>query len=285
MLPAQYDPSLDPHIIAYVNAHTDRKTAADLKTAELTQNKTQAEIDKDNKATADNWDQQAQTIASTAGSQQELDAKRQWLKSRGAPPHALALIPATWSQQGMQQMARTGMSLAERAADDRAAATLAEQKKRDQQTAANEAAQRGMQAQELNLSRQRNLIETAKADPFGALGLNKNAPGAAPANGAPGVPAAQLHGTEFLATLPPAVANDVQALADGRREMSQREPASPTGQFKLAALEQYDPEVEPAARPGTQGVYHRSRQRAQHREPEHGPGTPCRARRCRNGAA
>lgn len=225
-LPPQYDPSLDPHVDAYINAHTDRKTASDLKTADLNRQKDQAEIDKQTKAAADNWDQQALSVASTAQSQPELDAKRDWLISRGAPPHALAQIPPMWSQTSMSGLQRDALTPEQRTTADAAAATLAATKTRDANTEANRKATLGQGAQ-------RNAIEVVKTDPFGALGLNKNAPAAGATS--------NLHGTELLGTLPPQMATRVQSIASGKETLTAREKGSPEGQALQAAVEQYDP--------------------------------------------
>jgi hypothetical protein len=91
-----------------------------------------------------------------------------------------------------------------------AAANATETQKRDLQTAANENANLGVARGRLAVEQSNAQVTRAAADPWGVLGLNKNAPGAA--SGAP-----VLHGDAFLATIPPQMAATVKAVAEGRQ--------------------------------------------------------------------
>ncbi len=99
--------------------------------------------------------------------------------------------------------------------------------------ASNQVAIRGQ-----NLTNQRALetrnIETVKADPFGILGLNKNAPAAANAG-------AGLTGDEYLKTLSPGIASQVKALAEGKLAITPRTLQSPQGSALLQMAMQYEP--------------------------------------------
>ncbi len=234
--PDQYDPSQDAHIHSLVLGMQDAKTRSDLATAKLTQGKDQAEIDKTNAATTESWRVSAASQASNALNQVDLDGIRARLAASGAPPAALAAIPAVWSADSMKELGRSAMTQEQRVQADQAAATLAQTKKRDDNTVTNDAALRSQGQQRIALEGQANKIRTVAADPFGALGLNKTAPAAA---GTPGQPA--LTGTAFLGTLPPVMATRVQHIASGAETLSAREKSNPAGQALIGAVEQFDP--------------------------------------------
>src|SRR6185503_3889884 len=77
-------------------------------------------------------------------------------------------------------------------------------------------------------------VEKVKADPFGALGLNTNAPAATKA-------AAGLSGDAYLQTLDPGVASQVKALAEGRLQISPQFTRTPQGSALIQMAMQYDP--------------------------------------------
>lgn len=77
-------------------------------------------------------------------------------------------------------------------------------------------------------------VETVRADPFGVLGLNKNPSQAATAG-------AGLTGDEYLKTLPPGVAAQVKAMAEGKVQITPRTLQSPQGAAILQMAMQYEP--------------------------------------------
>jgi hypothetical protein len=233
--PAQYDPSQDPHINSLILGAQDAKTRSDLQTAQLTRDKDQADLEKTKAATAETWRVSVASQASNALNQQDLDGIRARLAATGAPPAALAGIPAVWTPDAMKQLGRSAMTAEQRTQADQAAATLAETKSRDLANQLNEAALRNQGQQRINQEDQANNIRRVAADPFGALGLNKTPA----AGGNPGGPA--LTGTPFLGTLPPAMATRVQHIASGAETLTAREKGSPAGQALITAVEQYDP--------------------------------------------
>jgi hypothetical protein len=92
----------------------------------------------------------------------------------------------------------------------------------------------GFERQKIGIAQGTQEIERAKADPFGALGLNQH-----PIAGGP--QGANMSGAPYLATLPPPMQTRVQAIAEGRETLSAREKGSPQGQTLQTAVEQYDP--------------------------------------------
>jgi len=77
-------------------------------------------------------------------------------------------------------------------------------------------------------------IERVKADPMGVLGINKNPSQAA-------VAGSGLSGDEYLATLPPGVANQVKAIAEGKLQISPMTSRSPQGAALIQMAMQYEP--------------------------------------------
>lgn len=77
-------------------------------------------------------------------------------------------------------------------------------------------------------------LEAVKADPFGALGVNKNAP-------AGSALASTLSGEDYLKTLPPAVANQVKMLSEGRMPITAMSARSPQMMQLLSMASQYEP--------------------------------------------
>lgn len=77
-------------------------------------------------------------------------------------------------------------------------------------------------------------VERVKADPMGVLGINKNPSGAA-------VAGSGLSGDEYLATLPPGVAQQVKAIADGKLQITPRTLQSPQGAALMQMAMQYEP--------------------------------------------
>lgn len=219
-----YDPSMDPHLKALTLGATDAKTRSEMALQQAQIDKDKGEVDDANKKRAENWRVQAATIASTSTSQQQLDANRAQLAANGAPPAALAAIPATWTPEAMSTLRRSALTAEQQTQADATAATLAETKSRDAATEANNKRAREQ-------ADQRNQIAAAAADPFGALGLNKMAP-----------PAANSHGAEFLGTLPAPMSARVKAIADGREApITGIGAAKGEGAALMSAVEQYDP--------------------------------------------
>lgn len=77
-------------------------------------------------------------------------------------------------------------------------------------------------------------LEAVKADPFGVLGVNKNAP-------AGSATTAALSGDDYLKTLPPAVANQVRMLSEGRMPITAMSARSPQMMQLLSMASQYEP--------------------------------------------
>lgn len=106
-------------------------------------------------------------------------------------------------------------------------------------------AEEGIQGGQLRVAQGNLAVNQTNADPFGILGLNKNAVGANGGQGATPVAQAMangVHGDEFLATLPGELAGQVKALAEGRMQFpSGFALKSPQIQGLLAMVSQYDP--------------------------------------------
>lgn len=162
-LPAAYTPDLDSHIEEWRAQSMATKDFHDAKVKDLTTaatvKKDEADTAKTAEATAEAWRISAANQASNAQSQQQLDGIRDQLRQKGAPPAALAAIPLQWSPEAMQNLARGAMSSEKRADVDQAAATLAETKQRDANTATyqqgelrNSSARVGMEGQRLGLA-------------------------------------------------------------------------------------------------------------------------------------
>jgi hypothetical protein len=77
-------------------------------------------------------------------------------------------------------------------------------------------------------------IEIVKADPFGVLGLNKNAPAGVQGTAGPS-------GDAYLQTLAPGIASQVKALAEGKIQFTPRTLQSPQGAALLQMAMQYEP--------------------------------------------
>lgn len=165
--PDQYDPSQDPHLNALILGAQDAKTRSDLKTAELTRGKDQAEIDKGKLATAESWRVSGATQLSLAANPQQYSAMLAQLAQRGAPPDVLAQFPTVqeWTPDTPKTLGRSAMTQEQRVQADATAA-------RDKNTAVNEAAQRqqgaarlGIEAGQLKIAQQRYGYDTAGVSP------------------------------------------------------------------------------------------------------------------------
>ncbi len=177
--PAQYDPSQDQHIHSLTLAAQDAKTRSDLQTANLTRLKDQAEVDKDNLAKAETWRITSASQAANALNQQDLDGIRARLAASGAPPTALAQIPATWDPAAMKQLGRSAMTAEQRTQADQAAANATETKARNDATAANETAMRlqgdqrlRIEGGQLKIAQQRYGMDTAGVSPAAQMAVD-----------------------------------------------------------------------------------------------------------------
>lgn len=84
------------------------------------------------------------------------------------------------------------------------------------------------------VAKERLDMERVKNDPFGILGINKKpSPEAVAGSG--------LSGDEYLKTLPPGVASQVKALAEGKLAITPRTLQSPQGSALLQMAMQYEP--------------------------------------------
>lgn len=99
--------------------------------------------------------------------------------------------------------------------------------------ASQETARRGQNMVDARSREQRD-IERVKADPMGILGINKNPSGAA-------VAGSGLSGDDYLKTLPPGVAQQVKAIADGKLQISPMTLRSPQGAALIQMAMQYEP--------------------------------------------
>jgi hypothetical protein len=170
--PALYDPSLDPHIHSIVIGAQDASTKAKLA---LDASMTTDNADKHTKTLADQaetWRIQSATQASNALNQQDLDGIRTRLAQSGAPPAALAQIPARWSPEAMKTLGRSALTAEQRTTADAAEATRQETASRDRATQANEAAQRtqgqqrlGIEGAQLKINQERYGFDTNGVSP------------------------------------------------------------------------------------------------------------------------
>ena len=246
-LPQVFTPDLMPHIKQLAGQALSAKDYAAAEAQKLTDaalvGKNDAEkkefLARATKTTEETTKQWIDTVANQMGlakTPEEYSAKRSQLAAMGAPPEVLGIAPLEFSLQTAEQLQRAAMDAKGRAELDR-------QVKADANNVTNQNAMRGFEAkrvglegQRVALERDRNNVAKVAADPFGQFGLNPNPPGGAPQPGQQ-----PKTGMEFLGTLPPAMANRVQAIASGAVQgYTGRAAASGPGAQMMAAVQQYD---------------------------------------------
>jgi hypothetical protein len=240
-VPEQYDPAfVDQHFMGAIDA--DKQADNHQKSLDYAQ-----KIVDQAPKTAKEWSDLVLQHASGAQSQTDLDQVRDTYKAMGAPAAALSLIPPMWSETSMKQLTRRAMTAEQRVQTDTAA--------KNATTAATNAENNVTEA-ELAYRSKHDPDPKRRAEADAALKrLDQSRMASRPItnNIYPGVPttaptgaAAQVHGEEYLKTLPPAFAARLKQMASGNE-------AAPTGRAAMSgpglqlmtALYQFDPEWSP----------------------------------------
>lgn len=168
----------------------------------------------------------AESGLKAGAAQRQQDASNLAVAAKQGPDALAQAMSRLYSQSPQRFQAFRGLT-AQASPDDILAVgqTANEQvtagltRERNAATKANEEAMRknaaghlGIAQSELGIHRQELATKQAEADPYGNLGVNKN-PIKAPVDAS----GAELHGDEYLKTLPPTLAAKVRAVAEGRQ--------------------------------------------------------------------